>query len=130
MKVQTWWNFTWAVESLQFCTLMGSFCPNHINFQLKNTEQLSLMTLKSDAKFKEKLLWFKIWHEEFGEFPTNHSKVWTFLFNRLFLSKVYKIWATKIQRSYLSWHQTMMQNLNKPRSCGFKNGIRNWVNFH
>ena len=29
-------NFTWAVESLKFCTLMGSFCPNHIKFQLKN----------------------------------------------------------------------------------------------
>ena len=35
IKVQIWWNFTWAVESLKFCTLMGSFCPNHIKFQLK-----------------------------------------------------------------------------------------------
>ena len=34
-KVQSWWNFTWAVESLKFCTLMGSFCPNHVQFQLK-----------------------------------------------------------------------------------------------
>ena len=23
-----------------------------------------------------------------------------------------------------------MQNLNKPWPCGFKNGMRNWVNFH
>ena len=30
-----WWNFTWALESLKFCTLMGSFCPDSINFQLK-----------------------------------------------------------------------------------------------
>ena len=35
IEVQIWWNFTWAVESLKFCTLMGSFCPNHIKFQLK-----------------------------------------------------------------------------------------------
>ena len=35
---------------------MGSICPNHIKFQLKSTERLSLMTLKSDAKFKEKLV--------------------------------------------------------------------------
>ena len=35
IKVQIWWNFTWAVESLKFCTLMGSFCPNHVQFQLK-----------------------------------------------------------------------------------------------
>ena len=34
---------------------MGSFSPNHIKFELKSTEELSLMTLKSDAKFKEKL---------------------------------------------------------------------------
>ena len=36
IKVQIWWNFTWAVKIfLKFCTLMGSFCKNHIKFQLK-----------------------------------------------------------------------------------------------
>ena len=35
---------------------MGSFGKNHIKFQLKKrTEESSLMTLKSNAKFKEKL---------------------------------------------------------------------------
>ena len=34
---------------------MGSFCKNHIKFWLESTEDLSLKTLKSDAKFKEKL---------------------------------------------------------------------------
>ena len=34
---------------------MSSFIPNHIKFQLKSKEELSLKTLKSDAKFKEKL---------------------------------------------------------------------------
>ena len=34
---------------------MYSFGPNHLKVQLKSTEELSLMTLKSDAKFKEKL---------------------------------------------------------------------------
>ena len=29
IKVQIWWKFTWAVKSLKFCTLMGSFCKNH-----------------------------------------------------------------------------------------------------
>ena len=34
IKVQIWWNFTWAVKIfLKFCTLMGSFCKNHIKFQ-------------------------------------------------------------------------------------------------
>ena len=45
----------WAVEGLKFCTLMGSFCPNYAQFQLKSAEELSLMTLKGNGEFKEKL---------------------------------------------------------------------------
>ena len=75
-------------------------------------------------------MWFQIWHVEFGDFSSNHSKVQKFLFNRLFLSKVYEVWPKKIQRKYLSWQWTVMQNLNKPWPCSFKNDIKNWVNFH
>ena len=32
IKVQIYWNFIWAVKSLKFCILMGSFCKNHIKF--------------------------------------------------------------------------------------------------
>ena len=35
IKVQIWWNFTWAVKSLTFCPLIGSFCKNYTKFQLK-----------------------------------------------------------------------------------------------
>ena len=35
IKVQIWWNFMWAVESLKFCSLMFSFCLSHIKFPLK-----------------------------------------------------------------------------------------------
>ena len=38
--------------------------------------------------------------------------------------------AKKIQMSYLSCHWRVMQNLNKPWPCGFKNGMKNWVNSH
>ena len=31
IKVQIWWNFTWAVESLKICTLMGYFCRKVCN---------------------------------------------------------------------------------------------------
>ena len=34
-------------------------------------------------------------------------------FDRLFLLKVYKISAKKVQRSYVSWHWRMIQNLKK-----------------
>ena len=33
-------------------TSMGSFCPKYIRFELKKTEELSFMTLSSDAKFE------------------------------------------------------------------------------
>ena len=52
MKVQIWWIFAWAVESLKFCPSVSSLCPNHIKFQLK---KFSLMTMNSETKFKEKL---------------------------------------------------------------------------
>ena len=39
MKVEIWWNFTGAVESLKFCSLMGFFCPNHVKFQLKKVQK-------------------------------------------------------------------------------------------
>ena len=51
-------------------TPMGYFSPKYMRFELKNTEDLSLMALNSDAKFE------------------------------------------------------------KPCSCGFKNCMKNWVNFH
>ena len=41
-------------------------------------------------------LWFQTWHEEFGEFPHNHSKVWKYQFDGIFLSKLYKVSAKKI----------------------------------
>ena len=34
-------------------------------------------------------------------------------FDRLLLLKIYKISAKKVQRSYVSWHWRMMQNLKK-----------------
>ena len=30
------------------------------------------------------------------------------------LSKVYEVWAKKIQKSYLSWHWSVIQNLKNP----------------
>ena len=59
-----------AVEDLEICTLMGLFCPKDIKiFKWKSTEELCLITLKSDGKFEEKTdSWFQKWHEEFGEF--------------------------------------------------------------
>ena len=47
----------------------------------------------------------------------------------LLLSKSYKIPAKTVQKSYLSWHWTVMKNWNKPGSFCFKIGMRNVINF-
>ena len=49
------WNFIRALKSLKNCTLMSSFCPKYIIFQLKISEKLCVIILKGDAKFKGKL---------------------------------------------------------------------------
>ena len=41
--------------ALIISTLIGSFCAKYITFNLKKSRVLSFMTLKSDAKFEEKL---------------------------------------------------------------------------
>ena len=116
------WNFA----------LRWAPCKNNIDSQLKKCRRIIYReneVMQSLKKTWETDLMFRIWHEEFGEFSPNHSKVQKFLFNGLILSKVYEVRAVKIQRSYLSWHWTVMQNLNNPWPCGFKNGMWNWVNF-
>ena len=62
------------------------------------------MTLKSDAKFKEKLACsFKYDMRNFGEFSPIQSKVQKFYFDGLFLSKIYKRFEVKkIPRGFLS----------------------------
>ena len=50
-------------------------------------------------------------------------------FNRLFLSKVYIVWAKKVQRSYLSWHWRVIQNLETNRLVVLKLTWGIWQNF-
>ena len=104
----------WAVESLKFCTLMSSFCPNHVEFQLKVQRSCLSWYWGVMQSLTKTDLWFQIWHEEFGEFSPNQSKIWKFHFDRLFLSILYKVWAKNIYRSYLWWHWIVMQNLKNP----------------
>ena len=50
-----WLIFMQTVESLKICTLIGSFCRKHMKIEIKKYRRVSLMTLKSDIKFEEKL---------------------------------------------------------------------------
>ena len=50
-----WQILIQALKSLKILTLMDSFWAKRKLFELKSTEELSFMTLKSDAKFGGKL---------------------------------------------------------------------------
>ena len=114
------------IEYLKLGTLMGSLRQNNIKFQLKKTRRVISheRSLKKKWVVVSNMTWRILW------ILTQPPKVPKFYFNVLFLCKVSEVWAKKIRRSYLSWHWTVMQSLNKPWSCGFKNDMRNWVNFH
>ena len=45
-------KFQPTTQNSENFTSMGSFCPKYIKFELKKTEDISFMTLNSDAKFK------------------------------------------------------------------------------
>ena len=83
-------KFQVSIRKSEVLHFDGLLCPNHINFKLKKYRKAISHSMKSDAKFKEKL----IWHDEFGEFSPNHSKV-KFDFHGFFLSIVYEVWAKK-----------------------------------
>ena len=70
---------------------------------LKSTEELCVMTMKNDAKFEEELTFhFKIGIRNLTKFDPSTRKPQKFHFNGLLLSKVYIIWAKKVQRNNLS----------------------------
>ena len=45
-------DFHPTTQKFQNFTSMGYFCPKYMRFELKYTEELSFMTLNSDAKFE------------------------------------------------------------------------------
>ena len=45
-------NFHPTTQKKENFTSIDYFCPKYMRFELKNTEELSFMTLNSDAKFK------------------------------------------------------------------------------
>ena len=83
-----------AVESPKIGTLTGPVCPKHTNIRMKNTEELCLMKLKSDAKFEEKLtLGFKNDMRNLVNFNASSGKSGNLHFDVLLLPIAYKVLA-------------------------------------
>ena len=79
----------------------------------KSIKELRLMKLKSDAKSEEKLFCCLKNDKNLVNFDLSTWNSQNFLFDWFLLCKVYNVRPKKVQRSYLSWHWRVMQNLKK-----------------
>ena len=109
---------------------MGSFWPTYIMFELKKYRRVIFHDTEEWCKIWRKTdLWFGKWHEEFGKFSPEHSKV----------SKLGLWWGPFVQsRKCMSLKFTeelcvmTMKNDVKPEeglTCHFKIDMRNLTNF-
>ena len=119
----------WKSQIFSFNVLL--LRKTYIAWVGKSTEDLPFMKMKRDAKFgEESICRFKTEITHSANLDLSTQKSQNFDFNRLVLSKVYIVWAKNVQRSYLSWHWRVMQNLKKKLTCCLENDLRNLANFH
>ena len=93
----------------------GPFVQSRKCMSLKFTQELCVMTVKNDTKIEEELTChFKTDMRNFTSFDPNTWKSSKFeILNGFHLTNVYNFWAKEVQRSCLSWHWRVMQNLKK-----------------
>ena len=97
-------------------TLMGSFWVKYILFELKRYREVIFHKRKRDTKCGEELT---------CRFKIDIRNLTNFDLSTRLLNKVYIVWAKKVERSYLSWHWRVMQNLKKNSLVAWKmTGIR------
>ena len=104
-----WWILLQTV-ALKICTLLCYFCWKDIMFELKkiqrsychNTQEWCTIWRGTDLCFEK-------WHEELYEF----WKYQNLHFSGLFLTKVYNVWAKKVQKSYVWLYWRSMQTLKE-----------------
>ena len=103
-----WWILLQTV-ALKICTLLYYFCWKDIMFELKKKIQRSYChnTQEWCTIWRGTDLCFEKWHEELYEF----WKYQNLHFSGLFLTKVYNVWAKKVQKSYVWLYWRSMQTL-------------------
>ena len=115
-KLEIWWN---------------PFAQSGKCMILKFTEELCVMTMKNDTKLKRN--WLVVLKLTWGTsqiLTRALESLKNLCFNWLLVTKVYIVWATKVQRSYLSWHWGVMQILKKDRPVVWKRIWKIWQIFN
>ena len=118
------WKITWAIWQIFTRTLeswdsklgllWGTVIPSRKYMSLKFSGELCVMIMIQKLKWNwlvsSKLTWgvWQILIQALESLKNLH-------FNWLPLTKVYNIWAKKVQRSYVWWHWILMQNLKENR---------------
>ena len=109
-----WWILMRAVASLKICTLMCYFCRKYIMFEPKkyrgvmchNTEEWCKIWGGTDLCFGK-------WNEKLCKFWPNTQKSQNLHFNGLLLTKVYNVWAKKVQNGYGSLYWRSKKTLKE-----------------
>ena len=96
-------------------TLIVSFWAKYILFELKKYRGVIFHKIEEGYKiWRGKNLPFQNWHQGIWQvFTWALESLKNLCFNWLLVTKIYIAWATKLQRSYLSWHWKDMQILKK-----------------
>ena len=117
------WKFlTRALESLKTFTLMGSFWAKYTLFELKKYRGVI---------FHDTEEWWKIWRKLTRSLENDrrnlvnfHQSTWKSQnrdFDGILSSKAENVWASNLQRSYVSWQWRMMQIWR-----GIDSWLQNW----
>ena len=102
--------------------LMDSFWAKYILFELKKVQRsyLSCNWRGMQNLKRNRLVVSKLAQGIWQILTWALESLKNFHFIRLLLSKLYIVWAKKVQRSYLSWQWRAMQNLKKNRLFAWK----------
>ena len=110
-----WKIYTRELESLEILTLMGFFCPKLENVWAENLQESYLswqwkkmQNWKKNWLVVSELTWGLWW-----VLTRAIENLKNLRFNGLPLTKVYNVWAKKVQGSYIWWHWILMQKLKE-----------------
>ena len=112
-------NFRKAVQSPKSWNSMGCNCLQTRFLHLKHYLQIFLTLLSTD-------LWFRKWHEEYGKFLPEHSKL------GLWWNPLIQTWKSMSLKSTEDLSVMTVKNYTKfeeELTCRFKVDMRNLTNF-
>ena len=105
------WCKIWRKTDLWFGKWQQEFGKFPPVYELKVYRGVMCQDNEECCKFWRRIdMLFQNWHEDFD---LSSRKSQNLRFNGLFLTKVYNVWAKKVQRSYVWWHWRLMQNLKE-----------------